>query len=333
VAFSGVNKGQAMKTARRQFLSLAAGAVAFPSVARAQTYPARPVRIVVGFPPGGVADLYARLVAQWLSDRLGQQFIIDNRTGAGGNIATESVTRAAPDGYTLLWTSSTDAWNGTLYDNLSYNYIRDIAPVASVVRFAGVVVVQPTFPAQTIPNLIAYARTNSGKLTMASGGIGSVSHVSWELFKGMTKLDMVHVPYRGEGPALLDLLGGQVQVMIPSLPPSIEYIRGGKLRALAVTNATRLGVLPDVPTIGEFLAGYESSAWAGLGAPRNTPPEIVDRINKEIDAALADTKILERITDQGGEALPGSSAEFAKMIAADSEKWGKVIRAAGIKAG
>jgi tripartite-type tricarboxylate transporter receptor subunit TctC len=292
-----------MKIARRRFL--AAGAVAFPSVARAQAYPTRPVRILVGFPPGGVADLYARLVAQWLSDRLGQQFIIDNRTGAGGNIATESVTRAVPDGYTLLWTSSTDAWNGTLYDNLiiSYNYIHDITPVASVFRFAGVVLVQPTFAAQTIPELIAYARANSGKLTMASGGIGSVSHVSWELFKGMTSLDMLHVPYRGEVPALLDLLGGQIQVMIPSLPPSIEYIRGGKLRALAVTNGTRLGVLPNVPTIGEFLAGYESSAWAGLGAPRSTPPEIVNRINKEIDVALADTKILARITDQGGETL------------------------------
>jgi tripartite-type tricarboxylate transporter receptor subunit TctC len=292
-----------MKIARRRFL--AAGAVAFPSVARAQAYPTRPVRILVGFPPGGVADLYARLVAQWLSDRLGQQFIIDNRTGAGGNIATESVTRAVPDGYTLLWTSSTDAWNGTLYDNLiiSYNYIHDITPVASVFRFAGVVLVQPTFAAQTIPELIAYARANSGKLTMASGGIGSVSHVSWELFKGMTSLDVLHVPYRGEVPALLDLLGGQIQVMIPSLPPSIEYIRGGKLRALAVTNGTRLGVLPNVPTIGEFLAGYESSAWAGLGAPRSTPPEIVNRINKEIDVALADTKILARITDQGGETL------------------------------
>jgi tripartite-type tricarboxylate transporter receptor subunit TctC len=292
-----------MKIARRRFL--AAGAVAFPSVARAQAYPTRPVRILVGFPPGGVADLYARLVAQWLPDRLGQQFIIDNRTGAGGNIATESVTRAVPDGYTLLWTSSTDAWNGTLYDNLiiSYNYIHDITPVASVFRFAGVVLVQPTFAAQTIPELIAYARANSGKLTMASGGIGSVSHVSWELFKGMTSLDVLHVPYRGEVPALLDLLGGQIQVMIPSLPPSIEYIRGGKLRALAVTNGTRLGVLPNVPTIGEFLAGYESSAWAGLGAPRSTPPEIVNRINKEIDVALADTKILARITDQGGETL------------------------------
>jgi tripartite-type tricarboxylate transporter receptor subunit TctC len=322
-----------MKIARRRFLGLAAGAIASPSIARAQTYPARPVRIVVGFPPGGVADLYARLVAQWLSDRLGQQFIIDNRTGAGGNIATEAVVRAAPDGYTLLWTSSTDAWNGTLYDNLSYIYVRDIAPVASVVRFAGVVVVQPTFPAQTIPELIAYTRANPGRLSMASGGIGSVSHVAWELFKGMTKLDMVHVPYRGEGPALLDLLGGQVQVMIPSLPPSIEYIRAGKLRALAVTNPTRLGVLPNVSTIGEFLAGYEASAWAGLGAPRSTAPEIVNRINKEIAAALADTKILARITDQGGEALPSSPAEFANMIAADSEKWGKVIRAAGIKAG
>jgi tripartite-type tricarboxylate transporter receptor subunit TctC len=319
---------------RRQFLHLAAGAAALPTlsrIARAQAYPARPVRIVVGFPPGGVADLYARLVAQWLSDRLGQQFLIDNRTGAGGNIATESVTRAAPDGYTLLWTSSTDAWNGSLYNNLNYNYIHDIAPVASVVRFAGVVLVHPTFPAQTIPELIAQAKANPGKLTMASGGIGSVSHVSWELFKGMTKLDMVHVPYRGEGPALVDLLGGQVQVMIPSLPPSIEYIRGRKLRALAVTNATRLGVLPNIPTIGEFLAGYESSAWAGLGAPRGTPPEIINRLNKEVDAALTDPKILERITDQGGEALSGSPAEFAKMIGTDSEKWGKVIRAAGIK--
>ena len=323
-----------MKLPRRRFLHLVAGAAALPAVsrfARAQSYPSRPVRIISGFPPGGVNDTYARLIGQWLSERLGQQFVIENRSGAGGNIGTETVVRAAPDGYTLLLTTSADAWNATLYDNLKFNFIRDVAPVAPISRGPGVLVVHPSLPAKSVPELIAYAKSNPGKIAVASAGIGSAPHMYWELFRSLTGVDMLHVPYRGGGPALTDLLGGQVQVYFGTSASSIEYVRAGKLRALAVTGATRAAVLPDVPALAEFLPGYEASIFVGIAAPRNTPGEIIDKLHLEINLALSDSRITLRIADLGDTPLSLSTSEFAKLIVDETEKWGKVIRAENIK--
>jgi tripartite-type tricarboxylate transporter receptor subunit TctC len=324
-----------MKLRRRNFLHLAAGAAALPAVsrlARAQGYPARPVRVIVPFAPGGTFDIMARLIGQWLSERVGQQFIIENRPGAGGNIGTESVVRAPADGYVLLLVGTANAISATLYEKLNFNFIRDIVPVAGIARVPEVMLVNQSLPATTVRELIAYAMANPGKLTMASGGIGTLSHVEGELFKMMTGVSFVHVPYRGLGPALTDLLGGQVQVMFASMSASIEYVRASKLRALAVTTATRSHELPDVPTVGEFVPGYEASGWFGIGAPSNTPVEIIDKLNKEIDAGVADPKMKARLADLGGTALSGSPADFGNLIADETEKWGKVIRAANIKA-
>jgi len=323
-----------MKLPRRRFLHLAAGAAALPAVARiarAQAYPARPVRLIVPFPAGGPTDVVARLIGQWLSDRLGQPFIIENRPGAGSTIATEAVVRAAADGYTLLSVSTSSAINATLYDNLKYNFIRDIAPVATITSQPSVIVVHPSVPAKTVPEFIAHAKANPGRINMASPGIGTSPHVAGELFKIMAGIDMLHVPYRGGAPAYTDLLAGQVQVMFSVTISTIEYIRAGKLRALAVTTATRSQELPDIATVSDFLPGYEASQWFGIGVPRNTPAEIVEKLNKEINAGLADPKINARLADLGGVALPGSPAEFGKLIAAETEKWAKVIRTANIK--
>jgi tripartite-type tricarboxylate transporter receptor subunit TctC len=306
-----------------------------PAAARlawAETYPARPVHIIVGFAAGGPNDISARLIAQWLSERLGQQFIVENRPGAGGNVATELVVRAPADGYTLLLVPAPAAINATLYDNLNFNFIRDVAPVAGILRVPEVMVVNPAVPANTVPEFIAYAKANPGKINMASAGNGTVPHVAGELFKFMTGVDLVRVGYRGGGPALVDLMGGQVQAMFEPTLSTIGYIRAGKLRALAVTSATRSAALPDVPTVGEYVPGYEATAWFGIGAPRNTPPDIVAKLNGEINAGLADAKIKERLADMGGEPMPMSSAEFAQFIADETQKWGKVVRAAGIKA-
>jgi tripartite-type tricarboxylate transporter receptor subunit TctC len=300
-------------------------------IARAQAYPTRPVRIIVGFPAGGVLDLFARLIGQWLSERLGQPFIVENRAGAGGNLAAEAVVKAPPDGYTLLQIGAHNAWNVALYDNLSFNFIRDIAPVASIYRGPAVLVVHPSFPAKSVPELIAHAKSNPGKIIMASGGVGSAQHVYGELFKMMTGVEMLHVPYRGGGPALTDLLAGQVPVMFDTLATSIEHIKAGKLRALAVTSATRSEVLPDVPTVGDFVPGYEGTGWQGVGAPRDTPAEIIDKLNKEINAGLADPRMKSRITDFGYTVFASSPADFRTFIAAYTEKWAKVIRAANIK--
>jgi len=324
-----------MKLPRRNFLHLAAGAAALPAVSRiawAQTYPSRPVRIFVPFAPAGSTDIVARLIGQWLSERLGQQFVIDNRPGGGSNIGTEAVVRAPADGYTLLMVGSANATNATLYDKLNFNFIRDIAPVGSVIRFPYVMLVHPSVPARSVPEFIAYAKANPRKVSMASSGTGAVPHVTGELFKMMAGIDMVHVPYRGGGPALTDLLAGQVQVYFAGTPASIEYIRAGRLRALAVTAATRSDALPDIPTVGEFLPGYEASTWYGVGAPKATPAEIVEKLNKEVNAALIDPKIKVRLADLGGVALPGSPAEFGKLIADETDKWGKVVKFTGIKA-
>jgi tripartite-type tricarboxylate transporter receptor subunit TctC len=323
-----------MKLPRRNFLHLAASAAALPAVshiARAQAYPSRPVRMIVPIAPGGAQDILARLMGQWLSERLGQPFVIDNRPGGGSNIGTEAVVRAPADGHTLLLIPPDSAINATLYDKLNFNFIRDIAPVAGVFRGAYVMVVNPSVPAKTVPEFIAYAKANPGKINMASVGIGSGPHIAGELFKMMAGVNVVHVPYRGGGPALTDLLGGQVQVMFPGTVASIEYIRAGRLRALAVTTATRSEALPGIPTMGEFVPGYEASQWFGIGAPKNTPAEIVDKLNREINAGLADPKIKARLADLGGEVLALSPADFAKLIAEETEKWGKVIRAANIK--
>jgi len=324
-----------MKLPRRQFLHLAAGAAALPAVsriARAQAYPSRPVRIIVGFAAGGSADILARLMGQWLSERLGQPFVIENRPGAGSNIGTEAVVRAPPDGYTLLLASSANAIAATLYDRLNFDFTRDIAPVAGVARYSNVMVLHPSFPAKTVPEFIAYAKTNPAKINMGSGGNGGVSHVSGELFKMMTGVNMVHVPYRGTAPALTELLGGQVQVVFADVSSSIEHIRAGKLRALAVTTTLRSEALLDIPTVAEFVPGYEASTWQGIGVPKNTSAEIVERLNNEIKAALADPNMKARLADLGGTALAGSPADFGKLIAEETEKWGKVIRAANIKA-
>jgi tripartite-type tricarboxylate transporter receptor subunit TctC len=324
-----------MKLPRRKFLHLVTGAAALPAVsrvARAQAYPSRPVRWIVGFAPGGSGDILARLMGQWLSERLGQPFVVENRPGANGNIGTEAVVRASPDGYTLLMVGGWSAINATLYDKLSFNFSRDIAPVAGIVRALNVMVINPSFPAKAVPEFIAYVKANPGKISMASVGIGSAPHLYGELFKIMAGVDMVHVPYRSGGPALTDLLGGQVQVYFASTVASIEYIRAGRLRALAVTTAMRSDALPGIPTMGEFVPGYEASTWYGVGAPKATPAEIVDKLNKEINAGLADPKMQARLADFGGTPLVVSPADFGRLIAEETEKWGKVIRALNIKA-
>jgi tripartite-type tricarboxylate transporter receptor subunit TctC len=326
--------GTAMKLPRRRFLHLAAGAVALPAlsrIARAQAYPTRPVRVVVGFPPGGLTDILARLMGQWLSERLGQQFVIENRPGGGTNIATEAVVKAPPDGYTLLMVGSTNAFNATLYDKLNFNFIRDIAPVATITRQPQVMVVHPSVPARTVSEFIAYATANPGKLNMASAGTGTPSHIFGELFKFMTGVNLLHVPYRGSAPALTDMLGGQMQAMFDNLASSIEYVQTGKLRALAVTTATRSPALPDIPTVSEFLPGFEASGWQGVGAPKNTPPEIVDRLNREINAGLGDPQLRARIAGLGATVFIASPEDFGKYIADEVEKWSKVIKFANIK--
>jgi tripartite-type tricarboxylate transporter receptor subunit TctC len=323
-----------MKLPRRKFLHLATGAAALPAVslfAWAQAYPTRSVRLIVPVAPAGASDITARLIGQWLSERLGQQFVIDNRPGGGTNIGTEAVVRAPADGYTLLMVGSYNATNAAFYDKLNFNFIRDIAPVASIIVVPNLMVVNPSVPAKTVPEFIAYAKANPRKLTMGSSGTGGVPHVAGELFKIMTGVDMVHVPYRGGGPALTDLIAGQVQVYFATTVSSIEYIRAGRLRALAVTAATRSDALPDIPTVGEFVPGYEASTWYGVGAPKATPAEIVDKLNKEINAGLADSKIKARLADLGGDVLALSPADFGGLIAYETEKWGKVIRAANIK--
>ena len=322
-------------THRRQFLHLAAGAAvlpALPRIARAQTYPTRPVRIVVGFPPGGATSIVARLIGQWLSEQLGQPFVIENRPGAGTNIGTETVARAVPDGYTCLLVSSSNFTSATLYDKLNFNFIRDIAPVGSIANSTYIMVINPSMPVKTVPEFIAYAKANPGKVTMASGGIGSGPHVSGELFKAMTGVDMLHVPYRGDAAALTDLIGGHVDVFFSTLSASIEYIRSGTLRALAVTTATRAQSLPDVPAVGEFVPGFEASSWHGLGVPTGTPAEIIDKLNKEINAAVADPTIKSHFANLGLTVRASSPAEFSKLIADETEKWAKVIRASHIKA-
>jgi len=325
-----------MKLPRRKFLHLAAGAAALPTTSRmswAQAYPARPVTIIVGFPAGGGADIAARLTGQWLSQRLGQSFIIENRPGAGSNIAAEAVVQAAPDGYTFLLVTSANTINATLYDNLSFNLTRDIVPIAGVMRVPNVMEVNPSVPASTVPEFIAYAKANPGKINMASGGYGTTIHVAGELFKMMLNVNLVHVPYHGDAPALADLVGGQVQVMFDLISASIGFIRAGNLRALAVTTAKRSEVLPNLPTVAEFLPGYEASSWQGLAARRNTPSEIIDTLNKEINAGFADSKFKARLADLGGTPLAGSSADFGKFIVEEIAKWATVIKFANIKAG
>jgi tripartite-type tricarboxylate transporter receptor subunit TctC len=323
-----------MTLPRRQFLHLAAGAVALPAMSNCawgQTYPARPVRWIVPFPSGGGTDILARLLAQWLSERLGQQFVIDNRPGAGGNIGTEAAVHASPDGYTLLLAASVHTINPSLYDKLGFNFIRDIAPVVGIMRVPNVMVLHPSIPAKSVSEFIAYARANPGKINVASAGIGTAQHLAAELFKLMANIDMVHVPYRGTAPALTDLLGGQVQVLFMSPASSLEYIRAGKLRGLAVTSAVRSPALPDLPTVGDFLPGFEASLMYGLGVPKNTPPEIVDRLNSEINASFTDPGIKARLADLDGTVLGGSPADFGKLIAQETEKWRRVIRLANIK--
>ncbi len=324
-----------MKLPRRNFLQLAGGAAALSSVsriARAQTYPSRPVRLVAATTAGSAPDAIARLMGQWLSERLGQPFIVENRPGAGGNLGTEAVVRAAPDGYSLLLVAIANATNATLYDKLNYDFLRDIAPIAGVVRIPNLLTVHPSVPAKTVSELVAYAKTNPGKLNMASAGVGTAPHLSGELFKTMTGTNMVHVPYRGAAPAMTDLLGGQVQMMFPSTASSTVHVKAGKLRALGVTSATRWEMLPDVPAVGESVPGFETSFWAGIGAPRNTPGEIIAKLNNEINAGLADSKIKAQLTDLGGVAMPMSQADFGKFIADETDKWAKVIKFAGIKA-
>jgi tripartite-type tricarboxylate transporter receptor subunit TctC len=324
-----------MKLPRRKFLHLAAGAAALSAVSRfawAQAYPTRPVRLIVPTAPGGAFDIMARVIGQWLSERFGQPFVIENRSGGGTNIGTEAVVRASPDGYTLLLAGTPNAINATLYDRLNFNFIRDIAPVAGVFRSAYVMVVNPSVPAKSIPEFIAYAEANPGKVNMASGGVGSAHHVYGELFKMMAGVNLVHVPYRGAGPALTDLLGGQVQVMFANMSSSIEYVRAGKLRALAVTTMTRSEALPDIPIMSDFVPGYEASLFLGIGAPRNTPVEVIEKLNKETNAGLADPKLKARFADLAGTVLPGTPADFGKLIAEETEKWGKVVKFAGIKA-
>jgi tripartite-type tricarboxylate transporter receptor subunit TctC len=324
-----------MKLPRRNFLHLAAGAAALPLASRfawAQAYPSRPVRIVVPFAPAGSTDIVARLIGQWLSERLGQQFVVENRPGAGTNIGTEAVVTAPADGYTLLLAGPANVISMALYDKLNFNFTRDIAPIASIMRFPFVMEVHPSVPAKTVPEFMAYAKANPGKLNMASAGTGSATHLTGELFKMMTGLNILHVPYRGAGPALIDMIGGQVQLYFDAIPASIEHIKAGKLRALAVTTVTRSELLPETPPLSDFLPDYDVSGWFGVGAPARTPAEIVDKLNREINAALADPKMKARLADLGGTVLPGSPAEFSKLIADETEKWGKVIKFSGAKA-
>jgi tripartite-type tricarboxylate transporter receptor subunit TctC len=319
---------------RRQFLHLAAGAAALPAISRfawAQSYPTKPVRLIVGYAAGGGTDITARLIGQWLSERFGQQFVIENRPGAATNIATDAVVRAAPDGYTLLLATGGNAINATLYDKLNFNFIRDIAPVGSVIRVPLVMVVNQSLSVRTVPEFIAFATANPGRINFASGGAGGPDHMSGELFKMMTGTNMTHVPYRSLAPALTDLIGGQVQVVFSTIPPALGYIKADKLRALAVTTSTRFEGAPDISTMGDFVRGYETSQWYGIGVPTNTPVEIVEKLNKEINAALADPKMKARLADIGGTVLPGSPADFRKLIADETEKWAKVVRFSGAK--
>ena len=324
-----------MRLARRQFLLLTAGALALPEASRlahAQDYPTHPARILSGFPPGGVSDTYARLIAQWLSEHLGQQFIVENRPGAGGNLAAEGVAKSPPDGYTLLLTTSADAWNATLYQNLSFNIVRDFTPVATMSRGAGVLVVNPSLPTKSVPELIAYAKANPGKITMASAGIGSAPHMYWELFRAKTGVNMVHVPYRGGGPAVADLLGDHVDAYLGTSAAVIGYVRAGKLRALGVTSAKRLPALPDIPAIGEFVPGYEATIYVGIAAPHDTPMEIVNTLNREINLALADPGMAAKIAELGDAPLALSPSEFEKLVVDETEKWAAVIKSAGVRA-
>ena len=319
---------------RRQFLRLAGAAVALPAVSRgasAQAYPSRPVRVIIGYPPGGSADITARLMTQWLSERLGQSFIVESRPGGGTNIATEAVINAPPDGYTLLLVAPANAINATLYEKLNHNFLRDIVPVAGLIRFPNVVVVNPDVPVKTIPELIAYAKANPGKLNMASSGNGSTIHMSGELFKMMTGVNMIHVPYRGGALALTDMIGGQVQVMFDNIPTAMEFVRSGKLRGLAVTGAGRSETLPDLPTVADFLPGYEATSWYGLGAPKGTPNEIIEKLNREVNAILAEPKTKARFLELGASMLPGSASDFGKLVADETEKWGKVVKFSGAK--
>jgi tripartite-type tricarboxylate transporter receptor subunit TctC len=323
-----------MSHSRRKFLHLAAGAAAVPALscpAFAQSYPSRPVRMIIGYPPGGSADITARLTGQWLSERLGQPVVIESRPGAATNLATEAVVRAAPDGYTLLLVAPANAINATLYEKLNFNFLRDIAPVAGIIRFPNVVVVNPTLPIKTIPELIAYAKANPGKLNMASSGNGSTIHMSGELFKMLTGINLVHVPYRGGAPALTDMISGQVQVMFDNIPTSAEHVRAGRLRGLAVTSTARSEVLPELPTVAEFVPNYEASAWYGLGAPKGTPVEIVGRLNSDLNAILADPKAQARFKELGASLLPGLANDFGKLLEDETEKWGKVVKFAGVK--
>jgi tripartite-type tricarboxylate transporter receptor subunit TctC len=323
-----------MKLHRRQLLQLAVGLAAMPAFARiasALDYPNRPVRIVAGFAAGGGVDITARLIGQWLTERLGQSFVTENRPGAGGNIGTEAVVSAAPDGYTLLLAAVPNAVNASLYEKLNFNFVRDTAPVAGIIRVPMVILLHPSVPAKTVPEFILYAKANPGKINMASAGNGSAPHMAGELFKLMAGVDLVHVPYRGQGPALTDLLGGEVQVLFATAPGTTDYISTGKLRALAVTTASRAEVLPDLPPVADFVPGYETSQWYGICAPKSTPADIVEKLNREINAAIADPGMKARLAALGGEPLPGSPAEFGKLISEETEKWGRVVRAAGIK--
>jgi tripartite-type tricarboxylate transporter receptor subunit TctC len=324
-----------MKLGRREFLKLAGAAIATPvisQVAHAEAYPVKPVRFIHGYAPGGSADITARLIGQWLSDHLGQPFIVESRPGAGSNIGTEAVVHAAPDGYTILLVAPANAINATLYERLPYNFMQDLAPIAGLIRFPNVMEVNPSVPVTTVQEFIAYAKANPGRINMASSGNGSTIHMSGELFKMMTGITMVHVPYRGAAPALADMIGGQVQVMFDNVPSSLEHIRTGKLRALAVTTAKRSDVLPDLPTVGDFLPGYESSAWYGVGAPRNTSRDIIDLLNREINAGLADPRLKARFAELSAAVIPGSPEDFGTLIADETGKWGKVVKFSGAKA-
>jgi len=324
-----------MRLPRRKFLHLAGGIATFPAVlrmAKAENYPYKPVRFIIGYTPGGSADIAARLIGQWLSERLGQSFIVESRPGAGSNIGTEAVIRSAPDGYTILLVAPANAINATLYSKLNYNFIRDVAPVAGIIRFPNVMEVNPSVPAKTVPEFITYAKANPGKINFASSGNGSTIHMSGELFKMMTGVDIVHVPYRGSAQALTDILGGQVQVMFDNVPTSLEHIRSGKLRPLAVTTSMRSEVLPDIPTMADFVPGYESSAWYGVAVPKGTPPEIIDMLNRAINAGLADPKLKARFAELSAAVLPGSPDAFGKLLVDETEKWAKVVKFSGVSA-
>jgi tripartite-type tricarboxylate transporter receptor subunit TctC len=324
-----------MTLPRRKFLHLAAAAAAVPAlpyIARAETYPSRAIHLIIGYLPGGSADMTARLFGQWLSDRLGQQVVVESRAGASTNLATEAVIRAAPDGYTLFLASPANATNASLYDKLNFEFLRDVEPVAGLIRFADVVVVNPSLPVKTIPELIAYAKANPGALNFASSGVGSTLHVAGELFKMMTGVNIVHVPYRGGAPAMLDLIAGRAQIMFDNVPTSLPYIRDGKIRPLAVTSAARVDVLPDLPLVADYVPGYEASAWYGIVGPKGTPAEVVDKLNREINAILGEPDKKKRLAELGASLLPGSPADFGKLLADETEKWGRVIRFAGIKA-